>query len=297
VIRIGTCSWTEKSLLQSGDFYPTDAKTAEARLRYYAENFNTVEVDSSYYAIPDIRTAQLWADRTPDNFLFHIKVYGALTGHGIDPRTLPVDIAASLPADQRQRKFINIGEPELLRAIAQRFRDALRPLQSQNKLGLMVFQFSQQFHYRTSNMDYLVDCKELMEGLPVAVEFRHGSWLKPDKRDSVMRFLQEYQMIYVTADEPQYGSLATVPFLPEVTASIAYFRFHGRNKQNWLRKGIETSLRYDYRYSEEELMEFKAVVSDTDMRAKVTYAMFNNCHGSSAVRNAGRLKQLLQTPG
>lgn len=297
MIRIGTCSWTEKSLLQSGDFYPTDAKTAEARLRYYAENFNTVEVDSSYYAIPDIRTAQLWADRTPDNFLFHIKVYGALTGHGIDPRTLPVDIAASLPADQRQRKFINIGEPELLRAIAQRFRDALRPLQSQNKLGLMVFQFSQQFHYRTSNMDYLVDCKELMEGLPVAVEFRHGSWLKPDKRDSVMRFLQEYQMIYVTADEPQYGSLATVPFLPEVTASIAYFRFHGRNKQNWLRKGIETSLRYDYRYSEEELMEFKAVVSDTDMRAKVTYAMFNNCHGSSAVRNAGRLKQLLQTPG
>ena len=89
MIRVGTCSWAEKTLVASGEFYPPEAKTAEARLRYYAARFDTVEVDSTYYAIPDQRTAWLWDVRTPGGFTFHIKAYGALTGHAIDPRTLP----------------------------------------------------------------------------------------------------------------------------------------------------------------------------------------------------------------
>lgn len=97
MIHVGTCSWTEKTLIQSREFYPKEAKTPEARLRYYAETFDTVEVDSTYYAIPDGRNTYLWADRTPENFIFHIKVYGALTGHGIDPKTLPKDIQEILP--------------------------------------------------------------------------------------------------------------------------------------------------------------------------------------------------------
>ena len=92
MIRTGTCSWTEKTLIQSGQFYPPDAKTAEARLRFYAAHFDTVEVDSTYYAIPDAKTAWLWDMRTQDNFTFHIKAYGALTGHGVDPRSLPKDV-------------------------------------------------------------------------------------------------------------------------------------------------------------------------------------------------------------
>jgi uncharacterized protein YecE (DUF72 family) len=88
MLRIGTCSWTEKTLIQSGEFYPKGTKTAEARLKHYASHFNTVEVDSTYYAIPDLRNTHLWAYRTPEDFVFHIKVYGALTGHGVDPKTL-----------------------------------------------------------------------------------------------------------------------------------------------------------------------------------------------------------------
>ena len=97
MIHTGTCSWTEKTLIQSGEFYPGDIRTSEGRLRYYASYFHTVEVDSTYYAIPDRRNTYLWVDRTPDNFIFHIKVYGALTGHGIDPKTLPKDIFNLLP--------------------------------------------------------------------------------------------------------------------------------------------------------------------------------------------------------
>ncbi len=294
MIHIGTCSWTEKSLIQSGEFYPKGMTTPESRLKFFASNFDTVEVDSSYYAIPDARTTQAWVERTPADFIFHIKTYGALTGHGIDPKSLPADIAASLPKEDLEQKQYYVKEPELLKVIAERFKDALKPLVEARKLGVLLFQLPPWFLYKKSNLDYLLKCQELMEGLPVAVEFRHGSWLTPEKRDVVLHFLREYRLIYVTADEPQYGSLATIPFLPDVTGSTAYFRLHGRNKENWLKKGIETSLRYDYEYSDMELREFLPVIKQTDMRAKETYIMFNNCHGGCAIRNARKMMRMIQ---
>ena len=132
-----------------------------------------------------------------------------------------------------------------------------------------------------------------MEGIPVAIEFRHGSWLTKERAVQVFDFLKKNDLCYISADEPQYGSLATVPYLPEATNEIAYFRFHGRNRQNWLKKGIETSLRYSYLYSDSELEEFAGSVRRLGKKAKKTYAMFNNCHGGFAVRNALRLKELL----
>ncbi|MBE0426875.1 MAG: DUF72 domain-containing protein [Nitrospirae bacterium] len=112
-------------------------------------------------------------------------------------------------------------------------------------------------------------------------------------QDSVFHFLTKNQITYIAADEPQYGNLATVPFIPNVTTDIAYFRFHGRNKENWLKKGIETSLRFAYLYSDEELKEFVPSVRDVNKRARVTYVMYNNCHGGFAMKNALRLKELL----
>lgn len=294
MIHVGTCSWTEKSLLESKQFYPKGVNTAEARLRFYADNFDVVEVDSSYYSIPDITTTEAWVKRTPEKFTFHIKAYGALTGHPVDPKGMPVDIAASLPKQEREQKNIYIKDPDLLKTLAERFKDALKPLIKAGKLGVVVFQFPPWFLYKQQNQDYILKCKEMMQDIPIAVEFRHGSWLAPQAKATVMTFLREYRFIYVTADEPQYGSLGTVPFLPDVTGSIAFFRFHGRNKENWLKKGIETSLRFDYEYSDAELKEFVPAIKETDMRAKQTYCMFNNCHGAKAVRNARKMQGMLQ---
>ena len=293
MIHISTCSWTEKTLIQSGEFYQKSVKTAEGRLRHYASYFDTVEVDSTYYAIPDKRNTYLWIERTPEIFIFHIKVYGALTGHGIDPKTLPKDISNLLPEKDKAEKHIYVKESFLLKAIVERFREALMPLMKSHKLGDLVFQFPPWFQYKTANLDYILNCKELMQGLLIAVEFRHGSWLEPDRLDSVLHFFRKHQLIYITADEPQYGNLATVPFLPNATTDIAYFRFHGRNKENWLKKGIETSLRFAYFYSDEELREFIPSIQNVDKRAKVTYVMFNNCHGGFAIRDAVRMKELL----
>ncbi len=297
MVRTGVCSWAEKSLVASGEFYPREAKTAEARLRYYASRFDTVEVDSTYYAIPDQRTAWLWDLRTPDGFTFHIKAYGALTGHAVDPRTLPKQMREGVAGAAEKGRPVYVRERAVLGAIAEAFRESLLPLERAGKLGLMVHQFPPWFDYKQTNLNHILFCKDLMAGLPLAVEFRHGSWLTPRSSPFVFDFLKEHGITYVVADEPQYGTLATVPFLPRITTDIAYFRFHGRNAENWLKRNVETSLRYAYSYSDAELQEFMPAVKEADRQAKTTYAMFNNCHRSNATTNALRLEELMRRAG
>jgi uncharacterized protein YecE (DUF72 family) len=293
MIRVGTCSWTEKSLIQSGEFYPKNARSAESRLKFYAEHFNVVEVDSTYYAIPSKSNAFLWADRTPRDFTFHIKVYGVLTGHAVDPRTLPPDIRGELPEEDKAQKNVFVKEAGLVKIVADRFMEALYPLVSAGKMGVMVFQFPPWLTYKPENLDFILSRKVLMGRYKMAVEFRHGSWYVPDAREKVFHFLRKHQIIHVVADEPQYGTLATVPFVPQTTADIAYYRLHGRNKENWLKKGLETSLRYAYEYSDQELKEFIPHVHTSAKMAKETFVMFNNCHGGYAMRNAEKMKVML----
>jgi uncharacterized protein YecE (DUF72 family) len=160
------------------------------------------------------------------------------------------------------------------------------------KLGVLVFQFPPWFIYKEENLEFILSCKEKMGRINMAVEFRHGSWYAPDAQDKTFHFLRKHGIIHVVADEPQFGTLATVPFVPQTTADIAYYRFHGRNKENWLKKGIETSLRYAYEYSDEELKEFVPHIDTSAKMAKDVYVMYNNCHGASAMRNARRMKEL-----
>jgi uncharacterized protein YecE (DUF72 family) len=294
MIRIGTCSWTEKTLLKSGEFYPEEVKTAEDRLRYYATFFDTVEVDSSYYAVPDPRNAAIWAERTPEDFVFHVKAFGAMTGHAVSPSALPREIYRALHVRKKDEPRVYVEEKELLKAIGERFADGLAPLRKVGKLGIVVFQFPPWFHYSPKHLERIVDYTSLVPGLSAAVEFRHGSWLSPRVARQVFAFLREHNLAYVVADEPQYGSMATVPFLAEDTAETAYFRFHGRNRVNWLKKGIETSLRYDYLYSDDELAGFIPSMMAETTKAKIVYAMFNNCHGASAIKNAKRIKELIR---
>jgi uncharacterized protein YecE (DUF72 family) len=294
MIQVGTCSWAEKSLIQSGEFYPKTVRTAEARLKFYTERFNVVEVDSTYYAIPTKSNAFLWADRTSKGFVFHIKAYGVLTGHAVDPRTLPPDILNELQEKDKRQKQVYVTERHLVNMIADKFIEALYPLVSTNKLGVIVFQFPPWFIYKSENLDFILARKDLMGRYRMAVEFRHGSWYAPDVREKVFHFLRKNQIIHVVADEPQYGTLATVPFIPQTTSDMAYFRLHGRNKENWLKKGIETSLRYAYEYSDEELKEFISHIQTSAKMAKETFVMFNNCHGAYSMRNAERMKILLK---
>ena len=291
-IRIGTCSWAEKGLIESGAFYPPAVASAEQRLRFYASHFDTVELDSSYYAIPTLQMAQAWAERTPEKFLFHVKAYGALTGHSIDPQALPDKLRRMLPAADRGEPTVHVSDPALLRAMAREFVAALAPLKEASKLGFIIFQFPPWFSHKNANKDYLLYCKELAAGLPIAVEFRHGSWLASRHAQELFAFLRKHKISYITCDEPQLGTGANGPFHPEVTTSVAYLRLHGRNAEAWLDR---SNLRNDYLYDEQELREFSAVARRLGERARSTFLMFNNCHGGHAVRNAMRMRGLLGT--
>ncbi len=126
-ILVGTSSWTDKSLIECGRFYPADVKSPEARLRYYASQFPIVEVDSSYYAIPSEQTAKQWVERTPEDFVFNVKAFRLLTTHQTAPKVLPKHVSESLPIDKKNVYYKDLPN-ELLDAVWSEFRAALRPL-------------------------------------------------------------------------------------------------------------------------------------------------------------------------
>jgi len=294
MIYYGSCSWTEKSLIRSREFYPKGVNTAEKRLRYYSSTFDVVEVDSSYYAIPSVEMVSRWAERTPPGFLFHIKAYSLLTGHSADLKTIPPEVRDMLSTDSLKEGRIALRDKKSLQMAFRLFKEALSPLEETHKAGVVVFQYPPYFVYKPQNLEYILLCKDMMEDFQVGVEFRHGSWFTPDRRDGVFSFLRENEITYITADEPQYGNLSTVPFIPQVTTDTAYFRLHGRNKETWLRKGIETSLRYDYLYSDEELKSFVPSLVKIDSTAAKTFVMFNNCHLGYSMKNALRLREMMK---
>jgi uncharacterized protein YecE (DUF72 family) len=288
--RVGTCSWTEKALIESGEFYPKGVRTPEARLRFYAEQFDTVEIDSAYYAIPSEQNVRLWAWRTPDHFIFHVKAYGALTGHGVDPRTLPSDILSELPTKDRTARTVYLKGKDTVIELARRFKQSIYPLAYAGKLGVVLFQFPPNFRFDLKNMDTLLEWSQLMSPYTVAVEFRDASWLAPDNEDATFHFLRKHQIPYVCADEAQ-SKKGSITFVPAVTAKIAYVRFHGRSLL-WSLTGATTSQKYGYDYSEEELRSFVPAMAGLAQEAETVFLMFNN-HGSPSVKNASVLKMLM----
>src|SRR5437870_3174281 len=211
--------------------------SAEARLRHYASVFDVVEVNSSYYAIPDIRNTQRWVERTPPGFVFHVKAYSLMTGHHPRAETVPADLTALLPrAPGRTRR----GEidatsfsPEALDRAFALFRAAVGPIAEAGKLGYVLFQFAPWVHFDADRLEYLASLPARLPGFTIAIEFRHRSWL-PDHVDDTLRALSDARLAHVIVDAPSGG--AALPRVTTVTAPTAVFRLHGRNAEGWLRQ-------------------------------------------------------------
>ncbi len=230
-ILVGTASWTDPSLIESGRFYPPEAKSAEDRLRYYAGVFPIVEVDSSYYGMPAERTARLWAERTPEDFTFDVKSFSLFTHHPTPPRALPKDIREALPAPALEKRNLYYDDvpPELRDELWRRFWSALLPLDSAGKLGIVLFQFPHWFLPGPESLAYLEDLLARVPQYTAAVEFRSPRWLDEEHVERTLSFLSARGMPYVVVDEPQ-GTRASVPPVVAVTAPVAVVRFHGRNR-------------------------------------------------------------------
>lgn len=291
-VFVGTCSWTDKSLIASGEFYPKDVNSSEKRLRYYASIFPVVEVDSSFYAIPSVKNSNMWVERTPANFIFNFKAFAVMTGHSVKPESLPFDIRNKVTGiDNKSSIFIQ--DNELIKEIFDRFITGIFPILEAKKLGVVVFQYPPWFKKNLKNMDTILKAKELMKGINCAIEFRNRSWLEEDSEHNTLEFLRKNNLTYVISDAPQVTNQKTTRYLVDATTDIAYFRFHGRNITNWNKKGIETSLRYDYEYSRRELESFARDIILLKNKVTKVFAMFNNHRGSQAIRNALELMKIL----
>lgn len=277
-------------------WYPPGVRSAAERLRYYAAHFDTVEIDSTFYALPSPATAQLWAERTPPGFVFHVKAFGMMTRHGVRADRLPAQMRAEhrLEVDG-QGRVVHPSE-ELREEAFALFRDALEPLREQGKLGVILMQFPPYFIASAANREYVAYSAGLLGPDKVAVEFRHASWVEAEELGSTLALLATLGASYVCVDEPRIKARNVLPPLAFATADTAYVRFHGRNAATWNACTTSAAERFKHLYSTEELAEWMDPVRALQQEAATTYLMFNNCFADYAPSNAQQMLSLLDPP-
>jgi uncharacterized protein YecE (DUF72 family) len=293
-IYYGTSSWTDRTLLASKRFYPPSAKSADDRLRYYAERFPLVEVDSTYYALPSEKNAALWIERTPRHFVFNIKAFGLLTHHPVEARALPANLREQLGS--KKRLYRKDFPPDALALVDDRFVSALRPLEAAGRLGAVLFQFPRWFVRSRPNINYL---RELADRFPyrIAVEFRGPTWMEEDRADRTLSLLSDLGMAYVVVDEPQGFKTSIPPIVACTSPELAVIRFHGRNAETWEEPGLSAAERFRYLYSKEELEKWVEPARELAGEAKQLQILMNNCYEDYGVRNAAQFGDLLAKEG
>jgi uncharacterized protein YecE (DUF72 family) len=295
-VRIGTCSWADEALTKH--WYPKGVAARE-RLAWYAERFSTVEVDSTFYRVPDRSMVQGWADRTPDDFVMHVKAFGLMTRHPVKLEQVPPDLREGMPVDERGR--VDRPPREARGRVFREFLDALEPLRETGKLGGILFQLPPYVVWKPASVDYLEWAQEQLGGDTMLVEFRHRSWFEDDVRDEVLRWLEERGMAYVTVDAPKVDAKNVPTTVVAATAPMSYVRFHGRNAATWNKRGGSAAERFDYTYSEEELREWVEPLRELSTRSEEAYAFFNNNNQTNGVAQAPAgaflLRKLLEEEG
>ncbi|PZG14323.1 DUF72 domain-containing protein [Nonomuraea aridisoli] len=286
-ILVGTASWTDKTLLESG-WYPRDVTSAQERLGYYAGRFPLVEVDSSYYSPPAQNTVSLWRDRTPAGFTFDVKAFSLLTHHPTRPGALYKDLRERIGAEKKN-VYLRDLDRDVVEQVWERFLAALAPLHEAGKLGAVLFQFPQWFPIARHNKQYIVECKERCAPVPISVEFRNHTWMSEDNQAETLGFLRKHEVPYVSVDMPQ-GYPTSIPPVLAATGGLAVVRFHGHSDK-WTSKDVHE--RFGYLYGEDELREWAPRLRRLAEDAATTHVLMNNCYRDHAQVNAAQLARLL----
>jgi len=297
-VRVGTASWTDRTMTARGVFYPDKVSTPEARLRYYASRFSMVEADVGFYAIPDRSLTERWVERTPADFVFNVKAHALMTGHATEiarlPRTIREAITASgFPGSRIYAKDLPL---EIRDDVWRLFRDAMEPLREANKLGVILLQFAPWIRPNKQTPAMLARAREQLGDLPIAVEFRHPTWLEPRLRERVWAQLREQRMTYVVADTPP-GTPTSLPKVPAITTpDLGVVRLHGRRSELWGARDAIVVEKYRYLYDRRELEEWLDVILDLSEQTERLHIVFNNCYANYGTTNALEMVDLLRTP-
>ena len=240
-----------------GPFYPENTSKGDM-LTLYSQQFNTVEINSSYYKIMPAAIFYHLKNKVSTDFKFTVKANKAITH----------------VRDKNEDIF-------------QEFKASLQPIIKNNQLGCILAQFPYSFHYNSSNLEYLLYIKEKIDYVPLIVEFRNNYWVK----DLVFDFLKKNDIGFCIVDQPALKGL--IPPLSIVTSRLGYIRFHGRNKEKWWQPE-HAYQRYDYLYSKQELEEWLPRIKQIIGQTNDQYIFMNNHYKGKAIKNALMLGKLLK---
>ncbi len=297
-VLVGTCSWTDSTLVKDTDWYPRKSMTAAQRLAYYASRFPLVEVDSTYYFPPTPELAGSWVQRTPDGFTMNVKAWSLLTGHPTFPDSLWPDLRDEVAPEHRDKRrlYTKHLSADAVEESWERFRHSLMPLHSSGKLGAVLLQYPRWFGPKEANREQLRDAARRLGDFQLCVEFRNGRWLEGGECETTFELLESLGMSFVCVDEPA-GFPSSVPPVVAATADLAVVRFHGRNAQTWERTVASAAERFRYRYSADELEEWVPKVHELAASAREVHLLMNNCYRDYGVDNADELVSLLRAKG
>jgi uncharacterized protein YecE (DUF72 family) len=290
-VRVGTSGWSYPSGrgTWNGVFYPPTRRRPKGfdELAFYAEHFDTVEVNSTFYGQPRAEVTRGWAERTPKGFEFAVKLYQKFT----HPRMFKERLAHALPAGSADEAALAaLAQPNA--ADLDQFRRGIEPLAAAAKLGALLAQFPPSFKNGASERAYLEGLLRSLDQYPIAVELRHKTW--SDKFGETLSLLNAYGAAWVQIDEPKFRFSIRQNYLPNVRG-FYYMRLHGRNAAQWWRHD-KSEDRYNYLYSTQELQEFTETAQASRQLVKKLYLYANNHFSAKSVANAAMIKHQLGEP-
>ena len=294
-ILIGTASWSDPGFVQR--WYPKGMRASE-RLGWYAQHFELVEVNSTFYSVPDLRMVERWCAATPDGFTFDVKLHQLFSFHSTATKLLPADLQQRAETDAKGRVK---RTPALEESLIEAFLHSMAILHSAGKLGVLLLQLSPAFSPRKHKLGELEHLIEILRDYPLAIEFRNRNWVIGDQFRETVKFLEQQHAIFVNVDAPAGEHFTIIPSdLNEITnPHLAYLRLHGRNARAYL-TGKTVAARFDYDYTDDEIGEVAERSKKLARATRELHVIFNNNNLDYAPRAAARLRvalgQLLSTP-
>ena len=293
-IFVGTASWTDPGFVEH--WFPR-GMAAASRLSWYAQHFEMVEVNSTFYSVPDPRMVERWCGNTPSSFTFHIKLHRLLSRHSTPAKLLPAHLRKVGASGEAKAKLT----PALESAIVEEFLPSFAILRSRGKLGALLLQLSPSFSPRKHELSELGHLLGLLRDYRVAIELRNRHWFLDKQLVATSEFLRTHEATLVSVDAPSSDHFMIAPSdLDEITnPHLSYLRLHGRNVEAYL-KGKTVAARFDYDYSDEEIEEVAVRSQNLARSAREVHVVFNNNNLDYAPRAASRLRaalgQILKTP-
>jgi uncharacterized protein YecE (DUF72 family) len=287
-ILVGTASWSDPGFVER--WYPRKMPAGE-RLGWYAQHFDLVEVNSTFYSVPEPRMVERWCAVTPDDFTFDVKLHQLFSFHSTPAKLLPPDLQSRAETDAKGSVK---GTPEMQEVMLKVFLRAMAIFRNSGKMGVLLLQLSPAFSPRKHQLNELAPLIDGLGGYDLAIEFRNRNWAVGDQLESTIDFLRRHNAIFVNVDAPASDHFTVMPSdVDEVTnPKVAYLRLHGRNAKAYI-TGRTVAARFDYNYSDKEITAVTDRSRKLARKARELHVIFNNNNLDYAPRAALRLRKAL----